>query len=522
MRTVTVLPPTINTLTAEPIGSPAKRKVAAYARVSTDHEEQQSSYDAQVDYYTKYIQARDDWEFVGIYSDEGVTGTCKAKREGFSAMVADALAGKIDLIITKSVSRFARNTVDSLTTIRELKEHNTEVFFEKEGIWTFDSKGEVMLTILSSLSQEESRSISENVRWGHKKKFSDGKFSMPYSSFLGYDKGPDGSLVINEDQAVIVRRIFKLYLQGYSPKCIAETLTAEGIKTVRGKDKWNPGTIRGILSNEKYKGDALLQKTYTVDFLSKQRKLNDGRVQQYYVKDSHPAIIPPETFDMVQEEMERRKSCSATGKCIFSGKIICGDCRTIFGTKVWHSTDKYRRVIWQCGAKYGNGHKCRTPHLTEEEIKAAFISATNKIVQDRDDVIANLHEVQNEISDTTALELDEQRLINELNIVTKLAESAISRNARTAQNQEDYQKEYAELCARYDNLRAQVEAVQTAIKEKNLRRHKIGQFIAGIEKMPSIITEFDDAMWCYLVDHVTVYSKRDIRITFTSGTTIKA
>ena len=179
-------------------------------------------------------------------------------------------------------------------------------------------------------------------------------------------------------------------------------------------------------------------------------------------------------------------------------------------------------MIWQCGAKYGNGHKCRTPHLTEEEIKAAFISATNKIVQDRDDVIANLHEVQNEISDTTALELDEQRLINELNIVTKLAESAISRNARTAQNQEDYQKEYAELCARYDNLRAQVEAVQTAIKEKNLRRHKIGQFIAGIEKMPSIITEFDDAMWCYLVDHVTVYSKRDIRITFTSGTTIKA
>ena len=173
-RTVTVLPPTINRETSAPIGSKAKRKVAAYARVSTDHEEQQSSYEAQVDYYTKYIQGRDDWEFAGIFSDEGVTGTCMAKREGFNAMVEAALAGDIDLILTKSVSRFARNTVDSLTTIRKLKEHGTEVYFEKESIWTFDSKGEMLLTILSSLSQEESRSISENVKWGQRKKFSDG------------------------------------------------------------------------------------------------------------------------------------------------------------------------------------------------------------------------------------------------------------------------------------------------------------------------------------------------------------
>lgn len=166
--------------------------MAAYARVSTDHEEQQSSYEAQVDYYTKYIKKRDDWEFAGIYSDEGVTGTPIKKREGFSEMIDDALAGKIDLIITKSVSRFARNTVDSLTTIRKLKEHGTEVYFEKESIWTFDSKGEMLLTILSSLSQEESRSISENVKWGQRKKFSDGKFSLAYSIFLGYDKGPTG------------------------------------------------------------------------------------------------------------------------------------------------------------------------------------------------------------------------------------------------------------------------------------------------------------------------------------------
>ena len=196
-RTVTVFPPTINRETAVPIGSPVKRKVAAYARVSTDHEEQQSSYEAQCDYYTRFIQSRDDWEFAGIFSDEGVTGTSMAKREGFNAMIAAALAGGIDLIVTKSVSRFARNTVDSLTTIRLLKAHGTEVYFEKENIWTFDSTGEMLLTILSSLSQEESRSISENVKWGQRKKFSDGRFSMPYGRFLGYDRGEDGTMVAN-------------------------------------------------------------------------------------------------------------------------------------------------------------------------------------------------------------------------------------------------------------------------------------------------------------------------------------
>ena len=213
-RTVTVLPPTINRETSAPIGSKAKRKVAAYARVSTDHEEQQSSYEAQVDYYTKYIQGRDDWEFAGIFSDEGVTGTCMAKREGFNAMVEAALAGDIDLILTKSVSRFARNTVDSLTTIRKLKEHGTEVYFEKESIWTFDSKGEMLLTILSSLSQEESRSISENVKWGQRKKFSDGKFSLCYGRFLGYEKGEDGTMVINKDQAQGGRAHLRLVHRG--------------------------------------------------------------------------------------------------------------------------------------------------------------------------------------------------------------------------------------------------------------------------------------------------------------------
>ena len=216
-KTVTTIPATISKYTAVPIDSRAKRKVAGYARVSTDHEDQISSYAAQVDYYTNYIQGRDDWEFAGMYTDEGITATNTKKREGFRKMVADALAGKIQLIITKSVSRFARNTVDSLATIRKLKENGVEVYFEKESIWTFDAKGELLITIMSSLAQEEARSISENTTWGHRKRFADGKVSVPFKHFLGYDRGEDGNLIINPEQAQTVRLIYKMFLVCHRP-----------------------------------------------------------------------------------------------------------------------------------------------------------------------------------------------------------------------------------------------------------------------------------------------------------------
>ena len=207
-KTVTTIPATISRFTAAPINSRTKRKVAGYARVSTDHEDQISSYAAQVDYYTNYIKGREDWEFAGMYTDEGITATNTKHREGFKRMVADALAGKIQLIITKSVSRFARNTVDSLATIRKLKENGVEVYFEKESIWTFDAKGELLITIMSSLAQEEARSISENTTWGHRKRFADGKVSVAFKNFLGYDRGEDGNLIINPEQAQTVRLIF--------------------------------------------------------------------------------------------------------------------------------------------------------------------------------------------------------------------------------------------------------------------------------------------------------------------------
>ena len=234
---------------------------------------------------------------------------------------ADALDGKIDLIVTKSVSRFARNTVDSLTTIRQLKENGTEVYFEKENIWTFDAKGEVLLTIMSSLAQEESRSISENCTWGQRKRFADGKVTVPFKHFLGYDRGEDGNLVLNKAQAEVVKRIYAMFLRGMTPHTIARKLTEGKIKTPAGRDTWSCTSVRNILSNEKYKGDALLQKRFTVDFRTKKQKKNEGELPQYYVTGGHAPIIAPETWDEVQKT-SLPEGQRLTRRYTMSGKLI--------------------------------------------------------------------------------------------------------------------------------------------------------------------------------------------------------
>lgn len=276
MPKVTVIPSIFNPETRMLNETTVKRRVAAYARVSTDYEEQLTSYQAQVSFYTKYIKSRTDWEFVEVYTDEGITALNTKKRDGFNRMIADALAGKIDLIITKSVSRFARNTVDSLSTIRKLKEQNVECYFEKENIWTFDGKGELLISIMSSLAQEESRSISENVTWGQRKRMANGKVNLPYGQFLGYRKGADGLPEIVPEEAEIVRFIYRQFIAGLTPYKIAAELTRQGVPTPGGRAKWASSTIKSILTNEKYKGDALLQKTFTVDFLTKKHKVNEG------------------------------------------------------------------------------------------------------------------------------------------------------------------------------------------------------------------------------------------------------
>ena len=383
MPKVTIIEPVIQQVQQTEGLTPQKLRVAAYARVSTEQDEQESSYEAQVEFYTHYIGNNPDWEFVKVFADRGITGTNTKNRDEFNRMIDLALKGGIDLILTKSISRFARNTVDTLQTVRKLKAAGVEVIFEKENLHTFDPKCEVMLTIMSSLAQEESRSISENIRWAQRKNMQEGKVHVAYSRFLGYRKGEDGRLEIVEEEAEIVREIYRLFLSGRTIRHIAEHLTQQGIPTPTGRETWSVSTVKSILTNEKYRGDALLQKTYTVDYLTKEVRRNDGEVRQYLVENSHEPIIDPDTFALVQQKLAKQTSYRARlrDNSPFSNKLVCGDCGGFYGHKVWHNRKNTERYdVWYCNRKY-SGEKCQSPVIREGEIKAAFESAMEKAGQ---------------------------------------------------------------------------------------------------------------------------------------------
>lgn len=413
---------TLNQFTSEPVAVRRKKKVAGYARVSTDREEQATSYEAQMTYYKTYIEGHEDWEFVGMYSDEGITATNTKKRDGFNQMVEDALDGKIDLIITKSVSRFARNTVDSLTTIRKLKDKGIEVYFEKENIWMLDAKGELMITIMSSLAQEESRSI----------------------------------------------------------------------KSPSGKDRWHISTVKSILTNEKYRGDALLQKQYTTDFLQKKRKTNNGEIPQYYVEEHHEAIIPPAQFDFVQAELARREQNGRySGVSIFSNKIKCGCCGGWYGSKVWHSTDKYRKVIYRCNRKYGKDTPpCNTPHLSEEEIKKLFLKALNALVEAKEETIENLQELIETVCQIDSLGAEQERLKQELRIIAENLANLIQKNASVALDQTEQAENEKKLRTLYAEKHSRFQELEALIQEKNDTKEILTNFITKLEDLTGEQTEF--------------------------------
>lgn len=421
-KKVRKIPATLNQFTSEPVAVRRKKKVAGYARVSTDREEQATSYEAQMTYYKTYIEGHEDWEFVGMYSDEGITATNTKKRDGFNQMVEDALDGKIDLIITKSVSRFARNTVDSLTTIRKLKDKGIEVYFEKENIWTLDAKGELMITIMSSLAQEESRSI----------------------------------------------------------------------KSPSGKDRWHISTVKSILTNEKYRGDALLQKQYTTDFLQKKRKTNNGEIPQYYVEEHHEAIIPPAQFDFVQAELARREQNGRySGVSIFSNKIKCGCCGGWYGSKVWHSTDKYRKVIYRCNRKYGKDTPpCNTPHLSEEEIKKLFLKALNALVEAKEETIENLQELIETVCQIDSLGAEQERLKQELRIIAENLANLIQKNASVALDQTEQAENEKKLRTIYGEKHSRFQELEALIQEKNDTKEILTNFITKLEDLTGEQTEF--------------------------------
>ncbi len=495
MANITVIPATKTLHSKMPVNARSRRKVAGYARVSTDSEEQLTSYEAQVDYYTKFIRSNPDWEFVDVYTDEGISATNTRHRDGFNRMIADALAGRIDLIVTKSVSRFARNTVDSLTAVRKLKEHGTEVYFEKEGIYTFDSKGELLITIMSSLAQEESRSISENVTWGQRKRFADGKVSLPYKSFLGYRKGP-------------------------TVNWIATYLTAKGIPTPRGKEKWQTSTIESILTNEKYKGSAVLQKKFTVDFLSKKMKVNEGEVPQYIVDQSHPAIIDPVQWQKVQDEMAVRKSRGKHHNSLspFSAKIVCGDCCNFYGSKVWHSTDKYRRVIWQCNGKFKGKDRCATPHLYEEDIKRLFLRAVAQLTEDQEVLLETCRMIHDEYLNTDAIDAGCATLNDEIEIVSGLTKKLIAENATTAIPQDEYNRKYDALVERYHAAQDRLDELQKLRITRSFQADVLECFVFEIKAIDTTLPlEFTDRFWNNLIDRVTVYHDGRMVFCFKNG-----
>lgn len=363
----------LKTMEIRKIGKPkgllpeiTKKRVAAYARVSTHDENQLDSLSAQRRYYETFINDKNEWIYAGVYYDEGITGTSCTHREAFQKMISDCEQGKIDMIITKSISRFARNTVDTIKTIRRLKSINVGVFFEKENIWTLDSKGEFVLTLMAGFAQEEARSLSENTAWGIRRRMESGKYWVAYSRFIGYGPGFE----IEDDGADVVRRIFKYTIQGYSSTRIASLLEESGILTPANGTHWHGSTVMSILKNEKYKGDALSQKYFIEDFLTKKKIKNCGELPQYYVTGGHEPIIPPELFDYTQEvlDLSNRLNIRKCGSTLMSNKLICGKCGASYGPHYIHSNDKYAYVFWQCRNRFKKSIYCKNAAFRDKDL----------------------------------------------------------------------------------------------------------------------------------------------------------
>lgn len=519
MPNVKVIEPTRNLHTHRLTVERVKRRVAAYARVSTDSDDQENSFDAQKSFYERYIKENPLWEFVGIYADEGISGTSTKGRKEFQRMINDAKNGKIDLIIAKSMSRFARNTLDTLTYIRDLKARGVECFFQKENIYTFDSKGELLITIMSSLAQEESRSISENVKWGIRKSFADGKVYLPHRGFLGYKYDENKNIVIDKETKWIVRLIYKEFLSGSTFRQICQILEEKGIKSPTGKTKWRDTTVRGILKNEKYCGSAILQKTFVEDFLTHSTKVNNGEVPKYYVKDSHPPIVPKEEWDMAQLELQRRAELrySYSSKNCFSSKLICADCGHLYGSKVWHSTDKYKKTIWQCNYKFDKRSKaqCQTPTLNEEEIKAMFVDAYNKMIVNKDEILKNLESVLNQIVSVESIEDKIKKVHEDIEAVVNEVEVLIHSLKETDEiKQKELELKYDKLIQKLKDLEHQKEEVMD-------KRNKINTFISTLKDKVDVISEFDEELFNIMVDKAVVHRDKGIEFIFNSGYKVK-
>ena len=395
-RIVEVIPATWNPAD-ESVREIRKLRVAAYCRVSTELEQQQSSYDIQIEYYTRHIMQNPNWIFAGVFADDGRSATNTFRRYDFNQLMDQCLKGKVDMVITKSISRFARNTVDCISWVRKLKEKNVAVYFEKENLNTLDDSTEMILTILSSQAQEESRAISTNVKWGYARKFEKGESTRQRS--YGFRKAPTGEMCIVEEEAAVIRNMARWFLDGDSLERIKHRLEDAGIETTTGKRTWSTGTIYNILTNEKIMGDVLLQKTFTADYLTKRRVKNSGQQKQYYVKNHHEAIIPKTVYYKIQEEIARRSSLKKAGtrkgktaqgvyssKYALTGIMVCNECGAHYRRTTWAKNGK-KVIVWRCINRLEHGTKrCHeSPTLKEEVIQEAIMGKLHSLSIDQEE-----------------------------------------------------------------------------------------------------------------------------------------
>lgn len=507
-----------------------QKRVAAYCRVSTDSEEQLTSYENQKKFYTDMIAKNPEWQLAGIYADEGISGTRADKRPEFNNMIKACLAGKIDYIITKSVSRFARNTVDCLDYVRMLRSRGIGIFFEEQNIDTLKSDSELYLVIYAGFAQSESESISKNITWSYRKRFEDGRPIFVYKKLLGYKKGPDGEPEIVPEEAKIVERIFTMYLSGMTVDVISKRLQSESI-SVPGKDfSFGKTMIMSVLRNEKYCGDCILQKTVTVDCISKTRKRNTGEAPMYIVENSHAAIISRETYNRAQEELSRRKAkapqsrktaITASGKYskyALTDVLICGECGSRYRRVTWTSRGQ-KRVVWRCVNRLENGKKyCQhSPTVYELALQDAIVRAINKF-NDEDAVTymtlmkATIREAIGANGGSDEIDLLERRIDALNNRMLRMVNDSVENGA----DLEDNEEEFKQISEQIEQLRRRIETIRNETDAEG-SQERLRLIQVAIDQRSANRYVYDDSIVRQMIECIKVYEDGKITVIFGGG-----
>lgn len=509
-------------------------RVAAYCRVSTKKDEQLGSYENQKAYYTEKIMANPDWTMADIFADEGITGTSACKRKDFLRMIRQCRKGKIDMILAKSVSRFARNTVDTLSYTRELRSMGIPVIFEEQNINSIYPESEFLITIHGAFAQSESEGISSRVKWGIRQSMRTGRANIQYKTLLGYEKGPDGEMVVNAEQAETVRKIYELYLSGQTLRNIKETLETGGFKNSAGTMEWTTSNLRTILSDEKYCGDVLLQKTFIQDCISKKVIKNTGQLPMYLIQNHHEAIIPRDRFDAAQVELARRKTLTSStkksaptgmsrysGKYALSGLLFCGECGTAYRRVVWTQHGE-KRAVWRCSSRldYGKKYCKESPTLDESPLQQAVLAAINasmsgcKVLADQlvDAMEQELAPVPGESMSLG----DIDRAVTELGkqFDTLLAEAANG-------DADEYAERFRTISTTMEELKRRKAAILGIRQEQEQISRRIHAAASAMTAATVGITEWDDGVVYQLLEKVTVLTGNRIKVTFRNGVEIE-